>query len=73
MAVKKDQPSATAEAKLDVTLGFIRSKETPGTYVYSQVDADGNPERTPVGTLYIKKDAMTKGVPDILRVHIIGE
>lgn len=71
MANKDQQPKTVT--KMDVTLGFVRTKETPGTHVYTQVDAQGNPDRSPVGTLYIKKDAMTKGVPDVLKVHIIGE
>lgn len=71
----KDQPASKEanKVKLDVTILFIKRKETPGTFAYQQVDENGQEERTPVGTLYIKKDAMSKGVPDVLKVHIIGE
>jgi hypothetical protein len=57
---------------MDIEILFVWRKETPGTHSYQQVDANGNEERTPVGTIYIKKDAMKGGVPKMLKVHITG-
>lgn len=50
---------------------FRWKKETPGTYAYQQVDPKtGEDERTPVGTLYVKKDAIKGKVPQAIRVLI---
>lgn len=65
-------PASEAKKVLDVDLLFVWRKETPGTHSYQQVDEAGNEERTPVGTIYVKKDAMKGGVPKMLKVKIIG-
>jgi len=57
----------------DATMLFVWRKETPGTHSYQQVDENGNEERTPVGTIYIKKDAMKGGVHKVLKVTISGK
>jgi len=64
---------AASKPMLNVTILFRKEKETPGTFAYKQVDKDGYEERSPVGTLYLKKDALRSGVPEMLHVTIVGE
>jgi hypothetical protein len=71
MASVKNQ-DADSKIIFNETMLFVWRKETPGTHSYQQVDAEGNEERTPVGTIYIKKDAMKRGVPKTLKVTISG-
>jgi hypothetical protein len=75
---KKERPMSkkptehSADPIFNEEILFVWRKETPGTHSYQQVDAEGNEERTPVGTIYIKKDSMRKGVPQVLKVTIVG-
>jgi hypothetical protein len=69
---KPTYPEKDNDIIFNQTILFVWRKETPGTHSYQQVDAEGNEERTPVGTIYIKKDAMKGGVPKTLKITILG-
>jgi hypothetical protein len=69
---KPTHPEKDNDIIFNQTILFVWRKETPGTHSYQQVDIDGNEERTPVGTIYIKKDAMKGGVPKTLKITILG-
>ena len=67
MTAKKNQTEQVS--KLEAY--FRWKKETPGTHSYQQVDPKtGQDERTPVGTLYIKKDALPDGVPNAIKMTL---
>ncbi len=57
---------------------FELSRETKGTYMYSEVDADGKPveaDKTNVPSLYIKKAMFKKmkGAPENLSILVVVE
>jgi hypothetical protein len=57
---------------MNVTLKFAFEKETKGAVRYQEVGEDGKPAFAPqVGTLYIRKSAMSDGrVPKALIVNV---
>jgi len=63
------------EVTLNVTLRFAFEKETKGAVRYQEVGDDGATAFAPqVGTLYVRKSAMSGGkVPKALIVAIKGE
>lgn len=56
------------------TLNFVMAKQTPGTFVFQEVDADGNAKKASdgavVGSLYTRKTAWGDNVPQKLTVTI---
>lgn len=56
------------------TLNFVMAKQTPGTFVFQEVDADGNAKKASdgavVGSLYTRKTAWGASVPQRLSVTI---
>ena len=64
---------ATDELLASVTL--IQVKETPGTFVFSEIDSDGDViedfKQATVGKLYIRKSKLKNGsVPTKLQVDV---
>jgi len=55
-----------------MTLHFRPKKETKGTVVFEEVQADGSPSFNPsIPTVYIQKHAMPDGkVPRVLRMTV---
>jgi len=45
---------------------FEHSKETKGTHQYREIDDD-----IKIGTIYLKKHALTDGVPDRIAVTVV--
>lgn len=60
---------------MNITLFFIVEKETKGAVRYKEVDGAGNDAFSPaVGTLYVRKSAMSAGkIPQKLTVTISAE
>ena len=60
---------------MNATLKFALEKETKGAVRYQEVGDDGAPAFAPqVGTLYVRKSAMSGGkIPKLLTVTIKGE
>ena len=57
-----------------ITLKYILKKETPGTFVYQEVDQTGKELKASEGatapTFYVRKTALGKPVPEQLTVTI---
>ena len=68
---KTSEPEVSKPEVSRLEAFFRWKKETPGTQCYQQVDPrTGEDERTPIGTLYVKKDALLQGVPSAIKVTI---
>lgn len=57
-----------------ITVGFKFEKETKGAIRYQEIDGEGNPVTTTdgakIGTLYLRKTALSNEVPQKLKVEI---
>lgn len=57
----------------EITVLLKKVKETKGAYRYEEIDDNGNKRPfgdTAVGTIYIRKSALTTGEPNVIELTI---